>query len=69
MISIGYITLSNAHDCALVSVIVQVEQFDRRTSNGRSTNNAQSGWVPDEVFRPPLSTWIEEWASSAPPTD
>jgi len=40
MVSILYITLSNAHNRTLVSVIVEVEQLDRRASNGCSPNNA-----------------------------
>jgi len=40
MVSILYITLSNAHNRTLVSVIVEVEQLDRRASNGCLPNNA-----------------------------
>jgi hypothetical protein len=61
MVSIGYITLSNAYDGTLVSVIVQVEQLNRRAATGCSTKNTQAGLVPDEVLRPPFTTWIEEW--------
>jgi hypothetical protein len=61
MVSIGDIPLSNTHDRPLVSIIVQVEQLDRRTSSGRSPNNAQASLVPDEVLRPPLATCMEEW--------
>jgi hypothetical protein len=39
MVSIGEITLSNAYDSTPVSIIIQVEQCDRRAATGCAAKN------------------------------
>jgi hypothetical protein len=61
VVPIGYVTLPNSQDGAIVAIIIQVEQFDRRPSRWGAPHNPKTCCVPRKVVSPWFLTRIEDW--------
>jgi hypothetical protein len=61
VVPIGYVTLPNSQDGALVTIIIQIEQFDRSPPRWGAPNNPNTCCIPRKVVSPSFLTRIEDW--------
>ena len=61
MQAIGSIPFAHQQDATTVSVVVDVESLNRRTTDGSDSDQTNSVGRPGEVLVPLIETRVEEW--------